>query len=121
MGAVIAIFLASSAYEAFAGDGTYEVVNPTARSSVKTRSVTPSIPDLSGKTICVSGMSFRGDIVGLAVAENLKQQYPNLKIIPNTELPFGPAADVAGAKEEKLVQDIAKQKGCDAAIVGVGC
>ena len=95
----------------------YEIVYPIGKSILAVNPLSPHIPDLTGKTICGSGHSFEGDEAFSAIANLLRKQYPDIKFIPNTELP----EEVSTDKEIKAFQDILQKKGCDAVLSGIGC
>lgn len=95
----------------------YEVVYPLGRSTIKPLSNSPAILNLSGKTICASGHTFEGDEAIPAIVDLLREQYPNIKLIPNNEIPD----DVNTKEEMKKFQELLRKKGCDAVISGVGC
>ncbi len=106
------LFLATAAF-----GQQYEVVYPLGASAVKERANSPALPDLNGKTICGSGHTFEGDEAVQAMIDLLRGKWPNLKFIPNKEIPD----DVNTPAEMKKFQDFLRQKGCDAVISGDGC
>ncbi len=90
-----------------------DVYDPTGAIEV-TQLFAPRLSDLHGKTICeLSNDTWEATRSLAAIRELLQRQYPTAKIIPYTEFPQG---------TEKIdvdkIGDLAKQKGCQAAIVG---
>ena len=69
----------------------YSVVSPIGESTVKMISMTPRLNTLAGKTVCmVWNRAFKADIALPAIAEQLKQIYPDIKIVSHTEMPIAP-------------------------------
>jgi hypothetical protein len=98
-------------------DKQYEVVYPVGRSTVKVTSQQSHISNLSGKTICGAGHTFRGDEAINKIVELLQKQYHDIKFIPNTELP----EEVSTKEEIANLQNILQEKGCDVLLSGIGC
>ena len=101
----------------------YSVVSPLGDPTVKMITMAPRLDTLAGKTVCmVWNEAFQADITLPAIGESLKETYPDLKIIPYTEIDAAirdadrddPSA-VAAA-----LQAVLKEKGCDAVISGNG-
>ncbi|MDR1204011.1 MAG: hypothetical protein LBL26_00815 [Peptococcaceae bacterium] len=101
--------------------GVLQVVYPAAVSVSKDKTVSPSIPDLNGKTIGeLWNWAFRGDETFPMIEEELKAMYPDIKFVgyktfgnfhdPSYE------AEMMAALPEQL-----KKNGIDAVIVGNGC
>ena len=98
----------------------FAVVSPDGEPKVKPESNAPSISDLRGRTICqVWNAGFRADQVFLKLTELLEKRFPDIKVIPWTELPTtSPRYDVG-----KTLSDLREaylQKGCDAVITASG-
>ncbi len=90
-----------------------EVLNPVGATEVK-QTPAARIADLNGKTVCeLWNAVFRGQETFPVIRELLKNQFPGVKIITYTEMPFG--KEVSDLKE---VGGKVKEKGCDAVIVG---
>ncbi len=95
------------------GAVTLQVFDPTGAIEV-TQLHAPRLADLSGTTICeVSDAMWQGDRTFPVIRELLLKQFPTAKVIPYTEFPQGEK----DMDSDNLVK-IAKQKGCQAAIVG---
>ena len=101
----------------------YRVVSPPGDPTVKMITMAPRLDSLAGKTVCmIWNQSFKADITLPAIGESLKEKYPDIKIIPYTEIDAAirdadrddPSA-VAAA-----LQAVLKEKGCDAVISGNG-
>ena len=81
----------SVAVQGGSAEPVYSVVSPIGESTVTMISMTPRLNTLAGKTVCmVSNRAFKADIALPAIAEQLKQIYPDIKIVPHTEMPFAP-------------------------------
>jgi hypothetical protein len=103
----------------------YSVVSPLGEPTVKPITMAPRLDTLAGKTVgLVWNEAFNADITLPAIAEALKARYPDIKIIPHTEIdaamraagpePEGPQAEMVA------LQAVLKAKGCDALISGNG-
>ena len=65
----------------------YSVVSPLGDPTVKMITMAPRLDTLAGKTVClVWNQAFQADITLPAIAEALKEKYPDIKIIPYTEI-----------------------------------
>lgn len=101
----------------------YKVVSPTGVSTATATAMAPRLETLAGKTVCmVWNHSFKADVTLPAIAEALKQQYPDIKIVPYHALPLAPLPEPAGTprQESEALQAAFKAKGCDAVITGNG-
>jgi len=98
---------------------TYEVVRPVGEVTVKAQHPAARPDTLDGKTICEAYNSiFRGDITFPKIRDLLKKRYPEVNIIPYTEMP---TLDVVRIDEQlKALPDVLSQKRCDALITGNG-
>ena len=75
----------------------------------------PRLDNLAGKTICeISNGSWEDARTFPYIRELLKRQFPTAKIIPLTEA----IGSRAQSDDLALVAKVAKEKGCQAAIVG---
>lgn len=89
-----------------------EVYDPTGKQEV-TELHAPRLPSLNGKTICeLSNSSWEARRTFPFIRELLQKQFPDLKIIPFSELP-----DTYGIDETLLASKL-KELHCDGAIVG---
>jgi hypothetical protein len=97
-------------------EAVYNVVWPIGRSTAKPKALAPSIPDLNGKQVCMFWENygkFMGDVTFPELQKLLEKQFPNVKVIPFTELP-------KGADDIKEVIAAIKKSGCNAVIGGNG-
>jgi hypothetical protein len=90
------------------GPVTIKVYNPTGAIEV-TQLFAPRLADLNGKTICQVGSSWEGARTFPVIAELLLKQFPTAKIIPSTDMPD---------YRDENIGKTAKEKGCQAVIVG---
>ena len=91
-----------------------EVYNPVG--IVETTKVhAPRLADLRGKTICELS-NYRWETVRTfpAIRDLLQKRFPDIKIIPHTELPF---LDTYQDEPDVLAQAL-RENGCDGVIVG---
>jgi len=96
---------------------TYKVVWPVGNFMTKDQRIAPHIPDLNGKTICGSGYSYYGDEAIDAIVKLLQKQYPQMKFVPNAEMP-----DEVSTKEEiSKFQTVLREKKCDLLLSATGC
>lgn len=101
----------------------YEVVWPSGKLEVKTRTLAPRLADLEGKTICeLSHDSYRGDDIFPALRDSLRKRYKNIKFVEYTT--FGNFRDPRnyGAELEKYsgLHDLLVSHNCDAVVAGMG-
>ena len=98
----------------------FQVMSPIGEYTAKRLPIASRLPDLNGKTVCeVTNDGFRGDVVLPLIRELLKKRYPDIKVVPYTELPrFRPSENID--ELSKSLQEQLLQKGCDAVIAGVG-
>lgn len=103
----------------------YRVVSPLGEPTATTIAMAPRLDTLAGKTVgMVWNEAFNADITLPAIAEALKARYPDIKIIPYTEIDA--AMQAAGPDPEDpraeaiALQAVLKAKGCDALISGNG-
>ncbi|MBI2958476.1 MAG: hypothetical protein HYY32_06490 [Chloroflexi bacterium] len=91
---------------------TLEVLDPSGSVEIA-EDYAPRLPSLSGKTICeLSNHMWQDQRIFPALRSLLQERFPDLKVIPYTELPNIYGLD-SGALSRLL-----KEKGCDGAIVG---
>ena len=101
----------------------YSVVSPLGDSTVKMITMAPRLNTLAGKTVCmVWNHAFKADITLPAIAESLKNKYPDIKIVPYTEIDAAirAAGRESASTEAATLQAVLKEKGCDAVISGNG-
>lgn len=101
----------------------YSVVSPIGESTVKMISMTSRLNTLAGTTVCmVSNRSFKADTALPAIAEQLKQIYPDIRIVSHAQMPVAPLPSTPdnpqqGAENLRLAL---KQQGCSALVTGNG-
>lgn len=98
---------------------TYEVVRPVGEVTVEPQLPARRLDTLDGKTVCefYNGI-FRGERTFPGIREALKKRYPNIKIIPYTELP---TLDIVRIEDElKNLPEVLRRNKCDAVITGNG-
>lgn len=95
----------------------YETVYPLGRSTAKAARVQAPVQDLKGKTICGSGHSFVGDEVVAEIVALLRKEYPDIKFIPNSELP----PEASTPEQMAALGKLLKSKGCDLVLSATGC
>ena len=102
----------------------YSVVSPLGDPVVKMITMGPRLDTLNGKTVCmVWNEAFKADVTLPAIGESLKEKYPDLKIIPHTEIDAAlqtAARENPSAEESAILQAVLKEKGCEALISGNG-
>jgi len=100
-----------------------EVVSPLGLEAVRQAGVARRIQSLDGKTVGEfwNGV-FKGDLAFPVIREALKKRYPGLRVVPYTEFPHAPHNDHAASQRElaRRMAVLAKEKGCDAVISGMG-
>ncbi|MCL4207077.1 MAG: hypothetical protein KJ000_31730 [Pirellulaceae bacterium] len=83
----------------------------------------PRLETLEGKTVCMMwNHAFKADTTFPAIAESLKSKYPDIKIVPYTEIDA--AIRAAGhddtSTDAATLQAVLKEQGCKALISGNG-
>jgi hypothetical protein len=100
-----------------------EVVSPLGFEAVRQAGVAGRIESLNGKTIGEfwNGV-FKGDLAFPVIREALKKKYPGLRVVPYGDFPHAPHNDDAASQRElaRRMAAVAKEKGCDAVISGMG-
>ena len=101
----------------------YQVVSPLGESTVKMTTMAPRLDTLAGKTVCmVWNNAFKSDVTLPVIGEELKKQYPGVKIVPYTDMPnaFLPEPPGTPRKQSEALQALYQEKGCNAVISGNG-
>ena len=99
------------------------VVSPLGVPITQRTGLAPRLDSLAGKTIGeVYNHHFKGDQMFALYRELLTERFPGVRIIPFSEMP---ASFVGGdpASHRRIAQEVAaaaKEKGCDALIIGNG-
>jgi hypothetical protein len=120
--------VAAAAQQSVAAQGgsaepVYSVVSPIGESTVTMISMTPRLTTLAGKTVCMAwNRAFKADIALPAIGEQLKQIYPDINIVPYTEMPSVPlpSAPDHPHKDAEDLRVALKEKGCSAFVTGDG-
>ena len=99
------------------------VVSPLGFEAVRQAGAARRIENLDGKTVGEfwNGV-FKGDVTFPVIRRLLKKKFPGLKIIPYTEFPHAPGSDHPASQREhaRRMAALAREKGCDAVISGMG-
>jgi hypothetical protein len=101
----------------------YSVVSPLGDSTVDMITMAPRLDSLQGRTVCmVWNHAFKADVTLPAIGASLKNRYPDVKIVPYTEIDAAiRAAERDGpSTEAETLRTVMKEKGCDALIAGNG-
>lgn len=99
------------------------VISPRGLPVTQNKGIAPRLNTLAGKTVGeVYNHHFKGDQMFALYRELLQQRYPDVRIVPFTELP---ASYVGGdpSTQRQIAQEVAAQareKGIDALIAGNG-
>ena len=102
----------------------YSVVSPLGDPVVKMITMGPRLETLAGKTVCmVWNEAFKADVTLPAIGESLKEKYPDITIIPHTEIAAAVQAvlrEDPSAEEAAILRAVLQEKGCEALISGNG-
>ena len=105
--------------QAYAAQGTYDVVYPMSRQESKERDVAPSLPDLNGKRICeVWNYSFKGEETYPILETLLREQYPKVEFVGYDN--FGNIHGYDEVAVNAALPGNLKKFQCDAVIAGNG-
>ncbi|MFC1965645.1 hypothetical protein ACFLWI_01670 [Chloroflexota bacterium] len=104
----------------------YEVVSPLGEEIFKERQdLAPRLDTLEGKTICeVWNGGFQGEVSFPIIRKMLHERYPNVRVIPYSELPLASVGSMRTSNKAKILEAVSVslfEKGCDAVITGNGC
>lgn len=96
-----------------------KVFNPLPAVTITAKNA-PRLDTLNGKTICeISATGYwRSQQTFPIIRKLLQRKFPNVKIVPYTELPIG-RTDRYPVPLDK-VEELLKSKGCDAVLLGNG-
>ena len=107
-----------------------KVANPVGESTVETVPIAPRLDALNSKTICeLSSNMYNSEISFPILREILKERYPEIKVIPYTEMNDGLPESTVMTYSGKIAEQerktnaavaLAREKGCDAVIAGNG-
>ncbi|MBI3937243.1 MAG: hypothetical protein HY323_09715 [Betaproteobacteria bacterium] len=97
----------------------FEVLWPLGRKAVEVTQPAARLPDLNGKTICeLWDVIFRGETIYPLLREHVRKKFPGARLVEYSE--FG---NFYGPREREVIADLPaklRERGCDAAIVGIG-
>jgi len=99
------------------------VISPTGAEAVEQKNLAKRHETLNGKVVAeVWNEDFKGDIMFPIYRELLRKRFPDVKIVPYTEIPFASLKGTPSYQREVLNQVTAalKAKGADAVITGNG-
>ncbi|MFZ2156502.1 MAG: hypothetical protein WAV72_10330, partial [Bradyrhizobium sp.] len=109
----------SGAVRGGSAEPVYSVVSPIGESTVKMISMTPRLNTLAGKTVCmVSNRAFKADIALPAIGEQLKQVYPDIRIVSHTQMPIAPLPSTPDNPQQDVenLRRAVKQYSCSAVV-----
>jgi hypothetical protein len=113
----------SVAVQGGSAEPVYSVVSPIGESTVKMISLTPRLNTLAGKTVCMAwDRAFKADITLPAIAEQLKQLYPDIRVVSHTEMPVAPMPSTPDNpnKDAENLRAALKEHGCSVLVTGNG-
>lgn len=99
------------------------VISPIGAEAVEPKNLAKRLDTLNGKVVAeVWNEDFKGDIMFPMYREMLKERFPDVKIVPYTEIPRASLKGTPSYQREVLDSIIAalREKGADAIITGNG-
>jgi hypothetical protein len=102
---------------------TVSVISPVGAEAVEQKNLAKRLDTLNGKVVAeVWNEDFKGDIMFPIYRELLKKRFPDIKIIPYTEIPRASLKGTPSYQREVLNDIMAalKAKGAEAVITGNG-
>ena len=99
------------------------VISPIGAEAVEQKNLAKRLDTLNGKVVAeVWNEDFKGDIMFPIYRELLKERFPDVKIVPYTDIPFASLKGTPSYQRQVLNDIIAtlKAKGADAVITGNG-
>lgn len=100
------------------------VLSPLGEAVVKETPLASRPETLEGKTVCeIWNGAYIGEVTFPMIEEMLRKRYPNVNIIPYSELPFSTVDSMKPATKTERLESIKRaflEKGCDAVITGNG-
>ena len=104
-------------------NNTIEVISPVGGITTQRKDSAKRLDTLNGKTVCeVWNGDFKGDFTFPVYRELLKEQFPDVRVIPYTAFPYSSIRGTPAHQREldQQISALAKEKGCDAIISGNG-
>lgn len=103
---------------------TITVMSPVGEPVSEPMPLAARLDTLNGKTVGeVWNGAYEGHTTFRIIEEMLREQYPDVKIIPFTEFPLLPLTELSMEKKDALLDAVRValiEKGCDAVITGNG-
>ena len=99
------------------------VISPIGAEAIEQKNLAKRLDTLNGKVVAeVWNEDFKGDIMFPIYRELLKERFPEVKIVPYTDIPYASLKGTPSYQREVLNDIIAalKAKGADAVITGNG-
>ena len=99
------------------------VISPAGAEAVEPKNIAKRLDTLNGKVVAeVWNEDFKGDIMFPIYREMLRERFPDVKIVPYTDIPRASLKGTPSYQREVLDGIIAalKAKGADAVITGNG-
>jgi ABC-type amino acid transport substrate-binding protein len=99
------------------------VINPIGAEAVEQKNLAKRLDTLNGKVVAeVWNEDFKGDIMFPIYRELLKERFPDVKIIPYTDIPYASLKGTPSYQREVLgdIINALREKGADAVITGNG-
>ena len=126
---VLLVFSVSAAAQKFVAvqggwaEPVYSVVSPIGESTVKMISMVPRRNTLAGETVCmVSSRTFKADVTLPVIGKQLKQLYPDIRVVSHTEMPIAPMPSTSDNpnKDAENLRAALKEQGCSVLVTGNG-
>jgi len=113
----------SVAVQGGSAEPVYSVVSPIGESTVTMISMVPRRNTLAGQTACmVWNRAFKADVTLPAIGEQLKQLYPDMRVVSHTEMPVAPMPSTPDHpnKDAENLRAALKEQGCSVLVTGNG-
>ena len=125
---LVGLSLSAAAQKSLAVQGgsakpVYSVVSPIGESTVKMISMVPRRNTLAGKTVCmVWNRAFKADVTLPALGDQLKQLYPDIRVVSHTEMPVAPMPSTPDNpnKDAENLRAALREQGCSVLVTGNG-
>jgi hypothetical protein len=125
---LVVLSLSAAAQKSVAVQGgsaqpVYSVVSPIGDSTVKMISMVPRRNTLAGKTVCmVWNRAFKADVTLPAIGEQLKQLYPDMRVVSHTEMPVAPMPTTPDNpnRDAEILRAALKEHACSVLVTGNG-